>query len=164
MNRSVTTSTRRKQTRTMRITLIMVAVVTLFASVFMTAGPASAVLLPVTKKVTTTLNGKALPYYEVASMFVTRTYSSGRCVYRVERTPNHTSAVKLASGSYRYYDHHIDTIQMYDSSNRYVGKTVTFPGNVTYFSSSYCGMDFYMKAHVRDAPYVNIFPTGRIYF
>jgi hypothetical protein len=70
----------------------------------------------------------------------------------------------LASGSYRYYEHHIDTIQMYDSSGLRVGKTVNYPGNVTYFYSSYCGMDFYMKAHVQDAPYVNIFPTGRIYF
>jgi hypothetical protein len=155
----MTRTLNKKRTRTI---LALAATVSIPASLFIGAGSADAAVLPVTKKCTTTLAGKALPWYEVDSMFVTRSYVSGKWQYRVERTPNHTSTLKLASGSYRYYDHHIDTIQMYETY--YAGKTVNYPGNVTYFTSSYSGMNFYMKAHVQDAPYVNIFPTCRIYF
>jgi hypothetical protein len=113
-----------------------------------------------TKKCTTKLNGVSLPSYEVDSMWVTLSWSStyGMYRYRVERTPNHTVTVKLASGSYRYYEHHIDNIQMLPTTTL-VGKSVNYPGNVTYFYAKSPYRDFKMKAHVQDAPYVNIFPT-----
>lgn len=161
MNRSVTARPKTKKARNALIALVPIG---MLATTIVSAGPASAVVLPVTKKCTTTLNGVSQPSYNVDSMFVTRSYSGGRWVYKVDRSPNRTVTRTLSTGGTRYIDHHIDTIQMYDSGARYIGKTVNYPGNTTYFYSSYSGMDFYMKAHVTDAPNYEIFPTCRIYF
>ena len=131
------------------------------------AQPANAVGVPVTKKCTTTQNGTALPWYYTNSMAVSREYVSGKWRFRVETSPKRTVTYNTGGGSYnstRYVQHHIDTVKMYDSSGLRVGKTVNWPGTVTYFYSSYSGMDFYMKAHVTNKPFVEKFPTCRIYF
>lgn len=131
------------------------------------AQPANAVGVPVTKKCTTTQNGTALPWYYTNSMAVSREYVSGKWRFRVETSPKRTVTYNTGGGSYnstRYVQHHIDTVKMYDSSGLRVGKTVNWPGTVTYFYSSYSGMDFYMKAHVTNKPFAEKFPTCRIYF
>lgn len=143
-----------------RLGIALVALVGFIASIFMLASPANAAVTPVTKKCTTTVGGVAQPWYLVDSMWVTRSYYNGKWTYRLERTPNRT--VKYSSGgSWRYAEHHIDTIQMY--STYYAGKTVNYPSNVTYFTSTNGNMDFYMKAHVTDSQ-LQKFPTCRIYF
>ena len=161
MNRVATPSPTSKKSIRLRIALVLTALFALITSVIM-AAPASAAVTPITKKCTTTLNGVAQPSYNVDSMFVTRSYASGKWKYVVTRSPNRTVTRTLSSGGTRYVEHHIDVIQMYATG--YTGKTVNWPGNTTYFYSSYGGMDFFMKAHVTDSPNYEIFPTCRITF
>ena len=161
VNPAATPSTTPKKSLRLRSTLVMAALIALIASVIM-AAPANAAVVTITKKCTTTLNGVTQPSYNVDSMFVTRSYASGKWTYKVTRSPNRTVTRTLSSGGTRYVEHHIDVIQMYATG--YTGKTVNWPGNTTYFYSSYGGMDFFMKAHVTDSPNYEIFPTCRITF
>ena len=126
--------------------------------------PANAVALPITKKCSTQVSSVSLRWYEVDSMAVTREYASGKWRFRVETSPKRTVTYTTSGGSTRYMRHHIDYVKMYDSRSIYTGKTVNYPGTVTYFYSSYSGMDFSMKAHITDPPFVEKFPTCRIYF
>ena len=119
----------------------------------------------ITKKCTTTNNGASLPWYYVDSMWVTQSFDSsmGMYQYRVEMPPKRTVTYNPGGGT-RYVEHHIDTVKMYDSSGLRKGTSMDWPPRVVTFYSSYWGMDFYMKAHVTDPPYVEIFPTCKVYF
>lgn len=141
------------------------------ATMIGTTPTASAIPLPtVTKKCTTTEGGRSLPWYYIDSMYATRSGSNwaGVFTFRVEISPNRTVSYSTGGGAYnstRYVGHHATVVQMYLSGSlSNSGKTVTNPGKVNYFYSTNPYMDFYLQEHVTDWPYVNKYPTCRIYF